>query len=527
MDDLLNRYLDDRSALSAEELDELIALLRDEPARAVRLREQLVLDDLLAQKLAVDRRNFAAQVGQRIADFERGQDELDQQVHELRELAEAEIERPQTWTGSSPWVKYVLALSAAALIGGLFFGQYLLPPQRVHVAKVTAVAGDVQIEQGGQSAAAALNAGLLSGQQLVVPAGGSIDVTYQDATVVRLGENSAVTFDFDRATGAKQVRMVRGELIAQIQPQTEGAMVFSTPHATATVLGTRLRLQVSPTQTLLDVTEGRVQFDRLTGGPSHLVAAHESGVATAEEFHVQALEWPEQKKAIAFLLSPLKLTEHDSLPVMAARSPESGNLRVTELQPRGAVRLLETSCWELAGGSLISEEAGPDLRAAFASSSEFTLEAAFTPAAANQPGMARIAALAEEDGAANFALSQEGNELLFLLRTERAADEVVRFPLLAPDEPLAQRQQPRHLTITYQGSELVAYLNGGVVARHHAERGPLAHWRDGPLTLGATARGEHAWHGQVEALVLYNRCLTPTEIARSVTSYRLLVGRGM
>ena len=70
LDDLTNRYLDDRSALSPVELNELIAHLRAEPARAASLREQLLLDDLLAQKLAVDRRDFAAQIAQRIADFE-------------------------------------------------------------------------------------------------------------------------------------------------------------------------------------------------------------------------------------------------------------------------------------------------------------------------------------------------------------------------------------------------------------------------------------------------------------------------
>ena len=99
LDVLINRFLDDRAALEPDELDALIAGLRAEPARAAQLREQLVIDDHLAQKMTVDRRNFLAQVEQRIADFERSEEEIDSQVAELRELATKEFERPVALVG--------------------------------------------------------------------------------------------------------------------------------------------------------------------------------------------------------------------------------------------------------------------------------------------------------------------------------------------------------------------------------------------------------------------------------------------
>src|SRR3954471_9310707 len=83
---LIHRYLEDRGSLSARDLDELIAGLRADSELAITLREQLILDDLLAQKLALDRVNFVAQVEQRIADFERGHDELTKQVADLRSM---------------------------------------------------------------------------------------------------------------------------------------------------------------------------------------------------------------------------------------------------------------------------------------------------------------------------------------------------------------------------------------------------------------------------------------------------------
>src|SRR6266576_758317 len=90
LDLLVQRYLEDRSSLAAGELDELIAGLRADPELALSLRDQLLLDDLLAQKFTLDRRNFVAQVGQRIADFERVHEDLNQQVADLRSMAAAE-----------------------------------------------------------------------------------------------------------------------------------------------------------------------------------------------------------------------------------------------------------------------------------------------------------------------------------------------------------------------------------------------------------------------------------------------------
>src|SRR5438067_1463700 len=91
---LIHRYLEDRSCLDPVELNKLIAGLKADPELAASLREQLLLDDLLAQKLALDRRNFLAQVEQRITDFQRGEESLTQQVADLRSLAAAERHRP-------------------------------------------------------------------------------------------------------------------------------------------------------------------------------------------------------------------------------------------------------------------------------------------------------------------------------------------------------------------------------------------------------------------------------------------------
>src|SRR3954467_1629877 len=131
IDRLAQQYLEDRSSLGARELDELIAALKSDAELALSVREQLLLDDLLAQKLTVDRRNFVAQVEQRISDLGRGPRELNKQTADLRSLAAAEKKTPA-------WAKYALALSLLLAIGGIAISVRLWPHAPV-IAKVVAV----------------------------------------------------------------------------------------------------------------------------------------------------------------------------------------------------------------------------------------------------------------------------------------------------------------------------------------------------------------------------------------------------
>ena len=89
---LVERFLDDRDLLSEEELDALVAAAKDDSSIAATLKDQLVIDELLAQSMAVDRRDFVAQVAQRIRDGESSPDESasgDNQVTtQMRQLLE-------------------------------------------------------------------------------------------------------------------------------------------------------------------------------------------------------------------------------------------------------------------------------------------------------------------------------------------------------------------------------------------------------------------------------------------------------
>jgi hypothetical protein len=515
---LIHRYLDDRSGLEAAELDELIALLRAEPARAVALREQLLLDDLVAQKLSVDRRNFPAQVGQRIADYHRGEEEMDNQVSDLRALAESEFERPSPWSGSSPWVKYI-ALAATILIAAVIFVPRFLPRTPQAVAKVTAVEGDVRIVVGMGVSKPSAGSAILTKQFISTLNGGSLTVEYADRTSIQINAGTQLSFDLDETHGGKFIGLQEGEIVAAVSPQDAGSpMTVKTPHAIATVVGTQFRLTVTADQTLLDVTEGMVVLDRLDDGQSIEVEANETGLASGELLQLKPLAWPEDHQSVAYLLSPFDFLNRTA-PVTASRNPETGNLREADLLPIGSAAMNEfTASAELSGGLLKSDHAGTDLWHVLNGQSELTLEVVVSTAKADQGGPAPIVALADDGQAANLLLAQEGGELLFRLQTDAGHEsQAIRFDG-------SNLKEPVHLAIAYRDGKLAAYRDGIEVKSLEVPSGNLA-WREGPLTLGGEASGMSNWQGTIEALAIHGRCLDAQEIARNARSFRLLAGK--
>jgi hypothetical protein len=526
MDDLvflIHRYVEDCTSLSPDELDELIAALRADPELAASLYEQLWLDDLLAQKLTLDRRNFVAQVEQRIADLSRGQETLHRQVADLSSMAAAE--KPGRFWGRRQWwsVAAALSLAAAGAIGG---GVYLAATWERHeptVATVKEVTGPVTVGEGSDAAAAEVDTPVERGQRIVVPRGGSVTLQYGERAKIQVKGDSEIALGAEDPPDRSIIRIERGEVVASIAPPLGERTRFVTPHAVALATTGQLRLVVTPESTLLDVSEGQVKFDRLTDNRSIIVAASESGLASRDTLQIRQLMWPDRRDGLAYLFSPLETRDDGKKPLSVARHPETRDLRVTTLEPRGDATLLESPLFvQLNGGYLISHDAGPDIFRTSRGGSELTLEAVFCPANLTQEGPARIVALADENDSADFALAQEGCDVTFSLRTDAAPT-----PPAPPRLTISSADTPLHLTVTYRHGELIVYRDGMEIARSKDLWGSLAAWNPGPLTFGADAGGERPWRGILEAFALYNRCLEPGEVARNARNYRLLAGRGM
>jgi ferric-dicitrate binding protein FerR (iron transport regulator) len=509
-DDLMKRYVEDRSSLTAEELDQLIAALRAQPTLAIELRTQLLVDDLLAQKLAVDRKNFLAQVGQRIGDYEQGEEEIYNQVSELRALAEAElVERPQRST-SQPWSAAIILVLAASIAAVAFLAPQYWPQSPRPMATVRALSGDVVALREGQRVPVQMGDTVSTGTPLEVASDGKLELEYRDKTSVAFGAGTRLQLVADRKSQAKWVQLDQGEALAKVTPQRDvGPMIFSTPHARAIVVGTELRLQVNITETRLDVTEGKVDLERVGGGAPLRVAAHQSGIATQQSLALRELTWPDDADHLLFSV-------HKS-GVPHVRNPESGNPRETLLDERGPARMIrDGQVFALNGGNFVSTEAGEDLVANIRSKGAFTIETVIIPDSIYRVKDARVLALGDDGKQADFQLLQRGDELVFRLWTDGSdKPQELKLGPVKPDRAL-------HVTIAYDGESLTGYRDGVACGTVTGIRSGLSTWNTGALSLGSDADGRNAWRGVICGLAITDRAMQDFEVTQSLGQYQTL-----
>lgn len=156
------------------------------------------------------------------------------------------------------------------------------PPKSVIVAETKIVEATVEKVEGEvvDAAGAALKAGqgLLSGQGLETRKGSAV-LALADGTRVELRPDTkldrlAVTAD------QKRIELSRGAVSSSVAKQApKMAVVFQTPHADVSVLGTKLLVEIGKESTRVEVQEGRVRCRRRSDGATTEIAAGRFAVA--------------------------------------------------------------------------------------------------------------------------------------------------------------------------------------------------------------------------------------------------------
>jgi hypothetical protein len=121
-EDLIARWLDDRAGLTGEEAEELARVLGSDPELAQRVKDQLLTDELLSRRLAVDRRNFDNQIAQRIV----GSGSEGRFLQSTLDAVRVGRQATPSWRSRLPE-----AAAAAILIAGLFLILRKEPPAPV------------------------------------------------------------------------------------------------------------------------------------------------------------------------------------------------------------------------------------------------------------------------------------------------------------------------------------------------------------------------------------------------------------
>lgn len=492
---LLQRFIDDRDGLEEHEYAQLVEAVRTSPELVAQLRDQLLMDDLLSQRLALDRLQFDAQVQQRIADHLRGEEELNQQADELRELALARLSQASpharfSWSAVAPWG---IALSLVLLIGGSVLWWQQQRAQSL-LARIEAVQGSVIVRRvpNDNDVYAVSDTPLRLGDRLIVDADASLTLTWRDGTQVQLAGGSVV--DLTPTTSGKRLFVDHGDLAASVAKQPAGqAMVFATPHADAIVRGTELYLHVADDSTQLEVAEGSVELVEHQTQDAQLVATAESATAsTGEKVAKNVVQFPSTQRGLDYLLNRGK-TLVRSGPV----------LHPTELTIEGNAQLSAEGL-ELRGGYATDRAAAGAVVDRANRSETVAFECVFTPqATVDDP---RVVFSLATERALSLALVQRGNELFLVANTTRstlAADMATAVHLAT----LPGSDLPAHLrvSIALRSGVVTSQVGDAHITGRLPSLLPLSAER---LELGdADPRADHRWRGRISGLAIYHHGL--------------------
>ncbi|MCL4205718.1 MAG: FecR domain-containing protein [Pirellulaceae bacterium] len=252
----------------------------------------------------------------------------------------------------------VLALAATAALV-----VWVVSPTDGLQPAITSASGEVQILRDGQRIPADAGGRIRSGERLLTGPNASVQLHLADGTSIRVGGSTDVGFVQEKA--ARQVQLRTGVMHCEVTEQPPGQpLVFQTPHAELTVLGTAFELLATPVESRVRVLEGRVRWT--AGGRSVEVAAGEASTANIQG--VQAWQpvcdldfstlqsMPPQLETVYCDSPSLHTAQRKIVPAPGGVRLEDGSLRfVDSRQVFGEHGLLVTRWAEPVGGDVAIE----------------------------------------------------------------------------------------------------------------------------------------------------------------------------
>lgn len=506
---IIRRFIEDREGLSDEEMASLIATLRASPQLALELKEQLLIDDLLAQNLDLTRWRFLAQMDQRIRDLDGGAGNGPSLI--LPWTLDAAPAEKQPKRGGL--ARFWLAAAACMLLSFGAAAGYLAFDRFTRVAVLEKAADRVTLVHGGTGRQAAAAAVLRQGDRLLTGPDGAATVRYRDGTLVEIAAGATVDFLRPAPGVGKSVWIERGAVSAQVAPQPKGEpMLFDSRGAATRVLGTSLSVRVEGDETRVQVREGRVRLTRKSDGKALTISGGEFAVSAPQTFMAAPIAWPSNRQGLLFLF---ETNDKSNL----LRSCMTGVNRSYSVRPRGDAQLNHDYAMVLTGGAFLAEDVDGEILAACRQTNELTIEATVTPSLAEQEGPARIVTFSTNVTNRDFTLGQLGQELIIRIRTPQTGPNGVGGvePGLAICKLTAG--EANHVIVSYRPGRIACYLNGEQVFEGDQIQGDFRDWSAQHLLFGDEYGGARNWAGVLEGVAIYNRFLPPEEARRNALEY--------
>ncbi len=168
-------------------------------------------------------------------------------------------------------------------------------------------------------------------------------------------------------------------------------------------------------------------------------------------------------------------------------------------------------------GSFTVPAADEPLTSAITLSNKLSIEAVIIPEQAKATHQSRIITFSSTSRSRNFSLSQEGEYLVFRIRTTETGPNATKGEIRLCK---LKAGQPNHVIVTYESGRVVCYLNSKKVRDGKGPKGDLSNWGEQNLVLGDEwQEGKADWHGRLESTTIYDRVLSLTEACERYDSF--------
>ena len=128
-----------------------------------------------------------------------------------------------------------------------------------------------------------------------------------------------------------------------------------------------------------------------------------------------------------------------------------------------------------------------------------------------QQGPARIVSYSADTGKRNFTLGQDGDSLVFRLRTTGTDDNGFKPSFVA--ENIFTTGDKQHIVFTYDGNLESIFINGKLIKTTPDVKGDFSNWDKGHyLVFGNESTADRPWDGRLYLVAIYNKSINKGDV---------------
>ena len=506
-DELVRLFLDDPDALSDDELQLLSNEVRQQSAIAERLKDHLLLAELLSRRFSPSRQSFVDQVNRRIRSETAAQTAVKSQP-----VAPAETSASLPAKTKTSGRKTLVFVSAFAVCWAVLLAWLETTPWANKIGFVASVNGPAFLERNAHGVRLVTGMPIVAGDQIETLDDSTTTMELSDKTRFELSANS-IAHIAKNAAGQPQIHLDHGQLSVSIPTTDQQQAVYcTTPIVTVKIAKGRFPLEHTEDRTIINAEEGLAQVSLVE--PGHAVRKILSGqIANVkpQDITIETGPWPSNADRVVFLLPPdasQTFTAEQGLQVFA-----TGPAGPFPLRPRQNARFEAGEMVFENGAFLADQSAGEAISRALRTDPILAIELTILPENVSPDESGTILAFSTDDGTSPLAFYQDGDSL----------------GLKVPGPPAESRflgrlidTDPQHVVVVITPQRLQCFIDGELAADHRDIEFDLSSRPAEYLVFGNDWLGETPWKGTLEGIVIYSRELSRDEIRRNGLHFRLM-----